>query len=749
RFEGGGKRPPTAARARSGVATPPLPFSRSSAFPRGEERGRGGHVLAPRGFRPEARRSADFGRSNERFVVGSIGKRGGFRCRRKDPNFAADERGREVEPSAGSMGGSRTRRAEPAPSAERGGGAGAREEGEQADPGERSGAGARCAGMRRGGRCGRPRCAGPRRGGGSETPSDGARAREGGESGDEERRGGATGGALRRRCDGRTRGPSRGGTFVVGVVRDGWGGGSGVACARGDRFGRIRSTTERLSSFLYLPPPRRLTRSSSPSSDVFAFRYARLVPSPPPATSPFGSRQGAPVGNSLANLLSGTPESIASLTAEDAASTAAKVRGGDVAVVGTGAGHHDKLVEEAAKVYGSLPSAGGEKGVVEKGDESAFVGSDVRCVFRVRVFSARGAGGEVVRGKRPAFERRRKGNAYARRSRRPREGEGNPAAARASEGSGGGFAGRRGAELARSVPSLRALVRAVDDISQCFTCDFWISHPSPLSAPSHALSGRRDDACIEGPKAERKSRPIGNASPRRESGTTRPALVSPNFSSHPPPATFARAPCRRIRYDSHDTATVALAFSGASWTDPKALPLALMTSLLGSYDKSAGLGRCVVPNMCQEVAEHDLARSISSFSLNYSDAGLFGVLLKAPDNKLDDLLWFVMPNLVRLAHGFSDEELLRAKAHLKARILSSIDGDVAAGIETARQIQTIGRVASVAETMARVDALDQKDVTAAASEVVDDQDHALAAIGGVHELPDYQWIRRHSYMLRY
>lgn len=292
--------------------------------------------------------------------------------------------------------------------------------------------------------------------------------------------------------------------------------------------------------------------------------------------------QGAPAGNSLANLLSGTPESVASLTAEDAASVAAKVHGGDVAVVGTGAGHHDKLVEEVAKVYGSLPSAGGEKAVVEKGDESAFVGSDVR-----------------------------------------------------------------------------------------------------------------------------------------------------------------------IRYDSHDTATVALAFSGASWTDPKALPLALMTSLLGSYDKSAGLGRCVVPNMCQEVAEHDLARSISSFSLNYSDAGLFGVLLTAPDNKLDDLLWFVMPNLVRLAHGFSDEELLRAKAHLKARILSSIDGDVAAGIETARQIQTIGRVASVAETMARVDALDQKDVTAAASEVVDDQDHALAAIGGVHELPDYQWIRRHSYMLRY
>ena len=32
----------------------------------------------------------------------------------------------------------------------------------------------------------------------------------------------------------------------------------------------------------------------------------------------------------------------------------------------------------------------------------------------------------------------------------------------------------------------------------------------------------------------------------------------------------------RIRYDSHNTATIALGFDGASWTDPKAMPLALM-----------------------------------------------------------------------------------------------------------------------------------------------------------------------------
>lgn len=205
----------------------------------------------------------------------------------------------------------------------------------------------------------------------------------------------------------------------------------------------------------------------------------------------------------------------------------------------------------------------------------------------------------------------------------------------------------------------------------------------------------------------------------------------------------------RIRYDSHSNATIALGFKGVSWTDPKAMPLALMQTILGSFTASSGLGKNVASAMCQEVADHSLAASISTFNLSYSDTGLFGIVATAPDNKLDDLLWYVMPNMVRLAHGISDEEFSRAKAALETQVLSAYDGNIAVGEEMARQIQTIGRVMPLAEMIARVDALTMDDLKAAANEVINDQDHALAAIGGIHELPDYNWIRRHSYMLRY
>ena len=126
------------------------------------------------------------------------------------------------------------------------------------------------------------------------------------------------------------------------------------------------------------------------------------------------------------------------------------------------------------------------------------------------------------------------------------------------------------------------------------------------------------------------------------------------------------------------------------------------------------------------------------------------MIMTTPDSKLDDLLWYAMPNLVRLVHSISDKELARAtKLALKVSICSSYDCDIVSGETMAVQIQTIGRVMPLVEALARVDALTMADVKATAGEVINDQNHALAAIGGIHELPDYNWIRRHSYMLRY
>ena len=46
----------------------------------------------------------------------------------------------------------------------------------------------------------------------------------------------------------------------------------------------------------------------------------------------------------------------------------------------------------------------------------------------------------------------------------------------------------------------------------------------------------------------------------------------------------------RINDPDLDTCHLAIAFRGAGWTDPDCVPLMVMQTILGSWDKSVGAG---------------------------------------------------------------------------------------------------------------------------------------------------------------
>jgi mitochondrial-processing peptidase subunit beta len=204
-----------------------------------------------------------------------------------------------------------------------------------------------------------------------------------------------------------------------------------------------------------------------------------------------------------------------------------------------------------------------------------------------------------------------------------------------------------------------------------------------------------------------------------------------------------------VKFNTEDTAYIALAYEAASWTSEYAFPLMLMQVMLGAYDRTEGLGRNHASRLCQDVAEHELAHSVSTFNTCYKDTGLFGVYMVCPHDKVDDLMWTVMNNLVRMVHMPSDEEVERAKLNLKAIMLMGLDGHSNVAEDIGRQMLTYGRRMTPAEIFSRIDAVTTSDIRATAAKFINDQDHALAAVGGIHELPDYNWVRRHSYWLRY
>ena len=62
---------------------------------------------------------------------------------------------------------------------------------------------------------------------------------------------------------------------------------------------------------------------------------------------------------------------------------------------------------------------------------------------------------------------------------------------------------------------------------------------------------------------------------------------------------------------------------------------------------------------------------------------------------------------------------------------------------------TYGRHMHLTEALQRLDAVDSVAVKQAANRFLYDRDFALACVGPVWELPDYNWLRRRTYWLRY
>mmetsp|Transcript_5144 Transcript_5144/g.7119 ORF Transcript_5144/g.7119 Transcript_5144/m.7119 type:complete len:457 (+) Transcript_5144:48-1418(+) len=206
---------------------------------------------------------------------------------------------------------------------------------------------------------------------------------------------------------------------------------------------------------------------------------------------------------------------------------------------------------------------------------------------------------------------------------------------------------------------------------------------------------------------------------------------------------------KRIRYDSMNVAHVALGFETGGWTSEQSVPLMLMQTLIGSWDDTSVVGPNMASKFGQDVSEDGIAKTYSSFLTQYKDTGLFGITAVAGDNKCDDLAYAMTYHLVRLCHQVTDVEVARAKTVLKANLLAQTNSSASICEDLGRQMLAYGRKISHAEMFARIDSLTTNDIKNVAKDVVNDQDHALAAIGGIHELPDYNWIRRRSYWLRY
>ncbi|KAH7532711.1 probable mitochondrial-processing peptidase subunit beta, mitochondrial isoform X1 [Ziziphus jujuba] len=214
------------------------------------------------------------------------------------------------------------------------------------------------------------------------------------------------------------------------------------------------------------------------------------------------------------------------------------------------------------------------------------------------------------------------------------------------------------------------------------------------------------------------------------------------------PAIFTGSEVRIID-DDIPLAQFAVAFSGASWTDPDSIPLMVMQAMLGSWNKSAGGGKHMGSELAQRVGINEIAESMMAFNTNYKDTGLFGVYAVAKPDCLDDLAYAIMYEITKLAYRVSEADVIRARNQLKSSLLLHIDGTSPIAEDIGRQLLTYGRRIPFAELFARIDAVDASTIKRVANRFIYDRDVAIAAMGPIQGLPDYNWFRRRTYWNRY
>jgi len=204
-----------------------------------------------------------------------------------------------------------------------------------------------------------------------------------------------------------------------------------------------------------------------------------------------------------------------------------------------------------------------------------------------------------------------------------------------------------------------------------------------------------------------------------------------------------------IRDDTMDELHAAVAFQSVGWSHPDYFTFLVIQQIIGNWDRSIGGGKNLSSKLCEEYATHKLVNSLVTFNTCYNDTGLFGGYLQIGDvNRVEDPMYGLFREFIRIGTNVTAAEVERAKNRLKSSLLMSLDGTTAVCEDIGRQMVALGRRLPPAEIFLRIDSINAQDVMRVASQYFEDTDPAVVAIGPIIDFPDYNVMREWTYWRR-
>ncbi|KAG8435934.1 hypothetical protein GDO86_007146 [Hymenochirus boettgeri] len=215
------------------------------------------------------------------------------------------------------------------------------------------------------------------------------------------------------------------------------------------------------------------------------------------------------------------------------------------------------------------------------------------------------------------------------------------------------------------------------------------------------------------------------------------------------------APCRftgseiRARNDDYPLAHIAIAVEGPGWNSTDNVALLVANSIIGKYDVTYGGGKNLSSRVASVAAEHKLCQSYQPFNIRYSDTGLFGLHFVTDKHNIEDMLHIAQGEWMRICTGVTDSEVAQAKNALKSAMAAQLDGTTPLCEDIGRQILNYGHRISLEEWNSKIDAVNAKTVSEICSKYLYDKCPAVAGVGPIEQIPDYNRIRSAMYWLRF
>jgi predicted Zn-dependent peptidase len=207
--------------------------------------------------------------------------------------------------------------------------------------------------------------------------------------------------------------------------------------------------------------------------------------------------------------------------------------------------------------------------------------------------------------------------------------------------------------------------------------------------------------------------------------------LSPRRLSAPEPARFV--PSERRVVKDLEQAHLALAFEAPGFRDPETFTAQIYAGLMGG-----GMSSRLFQRLREEQGLcYETFAQVSS----HEDTGTITVYAGTDGEDIAELAELAIDEFRRVADDLTEAEVARARSQLKAGLLMGLESPSGRAERLARQLAIWGRVPALAETVARIDAVDRAAVRAYAERTAAEARLAMALYGPVARAPDLGALR--------